>query len=143
MRPQSRRSPVDTLGEARNRIGFSWLHPRMSQTPANGRDLVSDLNATSSADRAARRTFGPGLAAAFAADNFSDSEAEAGLVDFDDFTAIAVALPRPNADRVSHRSSGRAGAGPPQRRRQFVVSPSLGRFERRPPAALAGVDVRA
>ena len=78
----------------------------MSQTPAHCRDLVSDLYAVGSADRAARRTFGPSLAAAFAADNFSDSEAEAGLVDLDDFAAITIALPRPNADRVSHRSSG-------------------------------------
>src|SRR5262245_770248 len=90
----------------RNSVQFSWLHPRMSQTPAHGRNLVSDLYAVGSADRAARRTFGPGLAAALAADNLSDTETEAGLVDFLDHAAIAIALPRPNADRISHRSSG-------------------------------------
>src|SRR5215475_796626 len=103
-----RRRPANTVNEARNSFVFSWLHPRMSETPAHCGDFISDLNAAHIARAAycaAGRTFGPGLAAAFAADNFSYAETEARFVDLHDFSAITVALPRPDADRISHRSA--------------------------------------
>src|ERR1017187_9278925 len=101
------------------------------------------METATTANRFAGRTRRHRGATIGAAHDLGDPEAIIVPVDGLHHATRATALPWPDADLISHRSSRRAGAGPAQQARKLGVTLAFGGFERGSRAPLADVEAGA
>src|ERR1019366_5342808 len=115
----------------------------MRQARTGRSDRVPGLQTTAPAHRPAGRTLFHRPAAIGAAHDFGDPQAIVVPVDSQHDAAIAVALPWPDTDLVSHRSSRGTRAAPAQQGCHLRVTLAFGGFERRTGAPLGDVEIGA
>src|ERR1035437_9981705 len=121
----------------------SLRHSRMSEARTGRGDCVPRLETATTAHRLACRARRHRGATIRAAHDLTDLQAILVPVDSLHDAAIAVALPRPDADFVSHRSSRSAGTGPAQQGCKLGVTLAFGGFKRSPRAPIADVEICA
>src|ERR1035437_1312199 len=121
----------------------SLRHSRMSEARTGRGDCVPRLETATAANRLACRARRHRGATIRAAHDLTDPQAILVPVDGLHDAAIAVALPRPDADFVSYRSSRTAGAGPAQQGCKLGVTLAFGGFKRSPRAPIADVEICA